>query len=209
MLRQTQSQIEVPMKKAERPKMDPKPIPPTITDQAYMDIEVDGKGVGRIILGLFGEVAPRTAENFKQLCACKTGRGKLSGVDLCYKGTIFHRIIPNFMIQGGDFTHHNGIGGESIYGGKFEDETFELKHNKRYGLSMANAGKPHTNGSQFFINTIKTSWLDGENVLFGMVVRGTGVVDKLERLGTNSGVPRSKVQIIDSGILSSNEWVSS
>lgn len=104
------------------------------------------------------------------------------------------------MLQGGDFTHHNGIGGESIYGGKFEDETFEILHNQRYQLSMANHG-PNTNGSQFFINTVKTSWLDGKNVVFGRVLEGTNVVDELEHLGTNSGMTRKKVVIVDTGVL--------
>ena len=108
--------------------------------------------------------------------------------------------VPNFAIQGGDITHQTGVGGESIYGDKFEDETFEVLHNRRYTLSMANAG-PNTNGSQFFINTVKTSWLDGKNVAFGTVVDGTDVVDELEHLGTNSGKTRKKVVIKDSGVM--------
>ena len=105
------------------------------------------------------------------------------------------------MIQGGDFTHGNGVGGESIYGGKFDDETFQMKHNKLNLLSMANSG-PNTNGSQFFINTVKTSWLDGKNVVFGMVLEGVDFVEKIEAKGTNSGAPRSKVTIVDSGEIS-------
>ena len=108
--------------------------------------------------------------------------------------------VPNFLIQGGDLTHHNGIGGESIYGGKFKDESFQVLHNKRYMLAMANSG-PNTNGSQFFINTVKTSWLDGENVVFGQVLEGTELVDVLERLGTNSGKTRKKVVITKSGVM--------
>jgi cyclophilin family peptidyl-prolyl cis-trans isomerase len=104
------------------------------------------------------------------------------------------------MIQGGDFTHHNGVGGESIYGGKFDDESFEILHNKRYLVSMANSGA-NTNGSQFFINTVKTSWLDGKHVVFGTVLEGMQVVDALENLGTNSGVTRKKIVIADSGVL--------
>ena len=111
--------------------------------------------------------------------------------------------VPNFLIQGGDFTHHNGIGGESIYGGKFEDESFHVLHNKPYLLGMANAG-PDTNGSQFFINTVKTSWLDGESVVFGQVLEGKELVDKLEHLGTNSGKTRKKVVITDSGVVKLN-----
>jgi len=192
--------IEVPTKKAERPKMSPKIQMPKVTDQVYFDIEVDNQKSGRIIIGLFGDTAPLTVENFKRLCACDHGKGKLSGINLCYKNTVIHRIIPNFMVQGGDVTHNSGIGGESIYGGKFHDETFEVPHNKRYLISMANAG-PNTNGSQFFINTVKVSWLDGKNVAFGVVTGGTEVIDELEALGTNSGTPRGKVVIVDSGIL--------
>jgi peptidylprolyl isomerase len=112
-------------------------------------------------------------------------------------------IVPNFLIQGGDITHGDGTGGESIYGGKFEDETFEVLHNTRYMLAMANAG-PNTNGSQFFINTVKMSWLDGTNVIFGTVLEGTGVVDELETLGTNSGKTRKEIMIKRSGILKPN-----
>lgn len=191
---------EVPLHKAERPLMSPKTPEPEITDKVFFEIEVDGNSAGRIVLGLFGKVAPKTVQNFKSLCACDKGRGKLSGKDLCYKNTPIHRIIPNFLIQGGDFTHHNGVGGECIWGGKFEDETFELLHNKRYLLAMSNHG-PNTNGSQFFINTVKTTWLDGKNVVFGMVVEGKDVVDALEHLGTNSGMTRKTVMIVDSGVL--------
>ena len=120
----------------------------------------------------------------------------------CCTDTTFCVIVPNFLIQAGDFTHKTGVGGESIYGGHFEDESFDILHNKRYLVAMANAGKPHTNGSQFFINTVKTSWLDGKNVVFGTVLEGMKIIDDLEHLGTNSGVPRMKVTIADSGIIS-------
>lgn len=193
---------DVPMKKADRPKMDPKPTSPKVTHRVFLDVEIEGnsEGGGRIVLGLFGEIAPKTAENFRALCACDKGKGKLSGKPLCYKGTKFHRIIPNFMIQAGDFTHGNGVGGESIYGGKFDDETFQVKHNKRFMLSMANIG-PNSNGSQFFINTVKTSWLDNRNVAFGMVLSGEEVVKAIEHQGTNGGSPRGVVSIVNSGEL--------
>mmetsp|Transcript_26478 Transcript_26478/g.30772 ORF Transcript_26478/g.30772 Transcript_26478/m.30772 type:complete len:217 (-) Transcript_26478:1398-2048(-) len=193
------SQLEVPTEKAKVPLMDPKPQMPTITDKVYLDVEINGVE-SKIVIGLFGELVPKTVENFKSLCACDKGLGELSDEPLCYKNTKFHRIIPNFMIQAGDFTHFNGQGGESIYGGKFEDESFEIKHNKRYLVSMANSG-PHTNGSQFFINTVKTSWLDGKHVVFGTVLEGKSTVDLIETYGTNSGVPKTEVIIKDSGVV--------
>lgn len=152
------------------------------------------------MLGLFGTVAPKTVENFRALCACDKGTGKLSGKPLCYKGTKIHRIMPSFLIQGGDITHGTGVGGESIYGGHFEDETFEVKHNKKLLLSMANHG-PDSNGSQFFINTVKVSWLDKKNVVFGMVLDGEDVIRKLEKLGSYSGKPSKEVIIKGSGEL--------
>ncbi|KAL7523481.1 hypothetical protein ACHAXR_000200, partial [Thalassiosira sp. AJA248-18] len=139
-------------------------------------------------IGLFGKTAPKTVENFRSLCACDKGNGKISGKPLCYKGSSFHRIIPNFMIQGGDITENTGVGGESIYGGYFDDETFEVPHNKMYLISMANKGS-NTNGSQFFINTVKTSWLDNKNVVFGVVLEGFELVDDIESNGTNGGQP--------------------
>jgi len=150
------------------------------------------------VIGLFGTVVPRTVENFRSLCNCNKGLGKLSRKPLCYRGTKIHRVVPNLLIQGGDFSHGNGKGGESIWGGKFEDESFDVPHNKRYLVSMANSG-PNSNGSQFFINTVKTSWLDEANVVFGMVLEGTAVVDEIEKLGSNSGTPRGSVVIRDSG----------
>jgi len=190
--------LDVPTKMADKPLMDPKPKLPDVTAEVFLNISIDGRFAGKIIIGLFGKVAPITVDNFIGLCKCNKGIGKLSGKPLCYKGTKIHRIMPNFMIQSGDFTHGNGVGGESIYGGRFKDETFELKHNKRHLVSMANHG-PNSNGSQFFINTVKTSWLDNKNVVFGMVLEGFDIVDKLERLGTNSGIPRSEVIISDCG----------
>ncbi|KAL7581352.1 hypothetical protein ACA910_006108 [Epithemia clementina (nom. ined.)] len=172
-----------------------------ITSKVYFDVEIAGtQDGGRIVLGLFGDAVPKTVENFRALCTGEKGEGK-RGKPLHYKGSIFHRIIPNFMIQGGDFTDFNGRGGESIYGEKFEDENFKLKHEAPFYLSMANAG-PNTNGSQFFITTVKTSWLDGRHVVFGKVLEGTDIVKNVEAVGSSSGTPSKKVTVVDSGELS-------
>ena len=174
---------------------------PIVTNRAYLDIQIDGEKVGRIVLGLFGEIAPKAVENFVSLCKCDRGKAKLTGKDLCYKGSKIHRVIPNFMFQGGDFTHGDGTGGESIFGEAFEDESAlgKVKHNRRYMLSMANSGKRNSNRSQFYINTVKTQWLDGKDEVFGMVLRGKDVITEIERAGTQGGTPRVEIVIFDSG----------
>jgi peptidylprolyl isomerase len=174
---------------------------PVVTHRAFFDIELDGQKLGRIVVGLFGDVAPKAVENFVALCNCDRGKGKLTGKDLCYKGTEIHRVIPNFMFQGGDFTHGDGTGGESIFGGYFEDESFQVKHNRRYMLSMANSGKKNSNRSQWYINTAKAQWLDGKDVVFGMVLSGKDVMAEIEKTGTYGGLPRSKIVLVDSGSL--------
>ncbi|CAI5737849.1 unnamed protein product [Hyaloperonospora brassicae] len=178
---------------------------PQITHQVYFDVEIDGELVGRLVMGLYGDVVPKTAENFRALCTGEKGVGE-RGKPLHYKGSVFHRIIPQFMVQGGDFTHSSGVGGESIYGNKFDDENFTLKHTGKGTLSMANSGR-NTNGSQFFICTVKTSWLDDRHVVFGRVIKGMNVLDAMEAAGSADGTPVKEVVIADSGELDSDDFV--
>ncbi|XP_057822162.1 peptidyl-prolyl cis-trans isomerase CYP21-1 [Cryptomeria japonica] len=176
-----------------------------ITHRVYLDVEIDGQRAGRIVIGLYGKVVPKTAENFRALCTGEKGKGTVAK-DLHYKGTPFHRIIPGFMIQGGDTVYGDGRGGESIYGVTFPDENFKLKHSSAGIVSMANSG-PDSNGSQFFITTVKASWLDGQHVVFGKVIQGMDTVYAVEGgAGTYSGKPRKKVRIIDSGEIPISKW---
>ena len=160
--------------------------------RVFFDVSIGSKPAGTIVFELFKDVVPKTAENFKQLCMKPRGKG--------YIGSKFHRIIPDFMIQGGDFTRGNGTGGMSIYGERFDDENFKIKHSGPGLLSMANCG-PNTNGSQFFITTVPCPWLDGHHVVFGKVVDGMDVVKKIESNGTQNGTPIRSCVIEDAGLV--------
>lgn len=181
------------------PAIENNGAPDAITQKVYFDIEIDGQDAGRVIFGMYGNTVPRTVENFATLATGLAGQSS-SGADLAFKGSKFHRVIPGFMAQGGDFTKGNGTGGESIYGAKFDDENFTLKHTKPYQLSMANSGA-NTNGSQFFITFAKTPHLDGKHVVFGEVIEGQHVIEALSSCGSRTGTTTKSPTIRDCGVL--------
>merc|ERR1712071_61752 len=164
----------------------------TMPVKCFFDMTIGGQAAGRIVFDMYDDAVPKTVENFRALCTGEKGMG--------YKGSPFHRVIPGFMCQGGDFTRQNGTGGKSIYGEKFADENFIKKHTRPGLLSMANCG-PNTNGSQFFLTTAITSWLDGKHVVFGEISEGMDVARNIEKVGSQSGTTRQKVVIVNCGQL--------
>ncbi|CAH9124718.1 unnamed protein product [Cuscuta epithymum] len=176
-----------------------------ITHRVFVDVDIDKQRIGKIVIGLYGKVVPKTVENFRALCTGEMGK-TANGITLHYKGTPFHRIIPGFMIQGGDIAYGDGRGNESIYGGSFPDENLKIRHSHPGVVSMVNFGRD-SNGCQFFITTVKASWLDGEHVVFGKVMEGMDTVYAVEGgAGTYSGKPRKKVTISDSGEIPKSQW---
>lgn len=198
---------------AEAKEMYHSPYPMTKENsQCFFDIAIQDKqtwfgtaekrDAGRIEFELFDDVVPLTARNFRELCRGGQGQSP-DGYKLHFKGSCFHRIIPGFMLQGGDFTTGDGRGGCSIYGSRFKDESFAGRAGRHIApglLSMANAG-PNTNGSQFFVTVAKTSWLDGKHVVFGQVLNGMEIVREIEKFGTQAGKPTAAVLIKDCGVL--------
>ncbi|RZC11586.1 Peptidyl-prolyl cis-trans isomerase CYP40 isoform A [Glycine soja] len=176
-----------------------------VNPRCFLDVSIGGELEGRIVVELFHDVVPKTAENFRALCTGEKGIGPNTGVPLHYKGVCFHRVIKGFMIQGGDISAGDGTGGESIYGAKFEDENLEVKHERKGMLSMANAG-PNTNGSQFFITTTRTPHLDGKHVVFGKVLKGMGIVRSAEHVVTGENDrPTQDVVIVNCGEIAEGE----
>eukprot|EP00802_Teleaulax_amphioxeia_P010751 Tamp_10780.p2 GENE.Tamp_10780~~Tamp_10780.p2 ORF type:complete len:273 (+),score=67.16 Tamp_10780:102-821(+) len=175
------------------------PLDETVTQKAFFDIRIGDEAAGRIVFGLYGNMCPKTVENFKCLCTGERGQNA-AGQNLCYKGSTFHRVIPGFMCQGGDFTKADGTGGESIYGGKFADDNLKGKHRLPGVLSMANSG-PNSNGSQFFITLKVAANLDGQHVVFGRVLEGyDSVVKAIEQVGSDKGPTSASVTIADCGV---------
>ena len=181
------------------------PAKAKVTSKVFFDVTIGNEDAGRIVIGLFGDDVPQTAENFRCLCTGEKGEGK-SGKPLHFKGSTFHRVVQDFMLQGGDFTQGNGRGGESIYGEKFKDENFKFGHEGPGILSMANAGR-NTNGSQFFITVRATPSLNGKHVVFGRVIEGMDVVKKVEAQGsrTEEGKTKSVIKIKDCGELKADK----
>lgn len=188
--------------KPKQEKLDPKKDaanakdPEAVTAKCSLEFAADGKSIGKVVIGLFGNTVPKTVDNFLAFCVNevpKDAKGRKASDK--YANTVVHRIIPQFMIQAGDFDKGDGTGGHSIYGEKFKDENFILKHTGPGIVSMANAG-PNTNGSQFFITTEKTEWLDGKHVVFGKVVEGMDIVKKVESYGSRTGSTSAKITIV-------------
>ena len=165
--------------------------------RVFLEIGIDGASVGKLIIELYADKVPRTAENFRMLCTGEKGVGR-SGAKLCYKDCKFHKAVSGYLIQGGDFIAGDGTQNESVYGPRFEDENFSVPHDDKGIVSMANNGR-NTNGGQFFITFTQTPWLNGKNVAFGKVVDGLEILDKMEAAGTKSGTPKKAVKIISCG----------
>jgi cyclophilin family peptidyl-prolyl cis-trans isomerase len=166
--------------------------------RCWMDVSVDGKKLFHFKFELYSDICPITCENFRCLCTGEKGNGPTTGLPMHFKGTEFHRVISGFMAQGGDFARDHGQKSESIYGGRFADENFTVKHTKPGQLSMANAGKD-TNGAQFFLTFVGCDWLDGKHCVFGECVEGLDYLLPLEQLGSNTGKTKSEVRIMDCG----------